>query len=308
MSHLIDAPAFKRQLTQLKKTHNLRNNPGLLDRLTNATPTCPFLVGGIDLSFIPNTGDKSAICGYTIMAYRGPELDLIQVYNVEISVQLEVPYVAGYLGFRESKPMVDTVNHQKTTRPDVTPDVILVDGNGYLHPHRFGSACHLGVNLDIPTIGVGKKMHYFGQNRANEVREDYERAFKNMSRVGQELDIYEGKYERQSIGVAICTKIGQMPIFVSQGHQIGLDEAIEVVLATISFKKPRILPEPIFRADFLSRKAVGQLSDKLYFRWRSSVQHENELTQMEKDFWLKKMSKPKKSINNRRKNGFLPKK
>jgi deoxyinosine 3'endonuclease (endonuclease V) len=32
----------------------------------------------------------------------------------------------------------------------------LVDGNGILHTRGFGCASHIGVLMDIPSIGVGK--------------------------------------------------------------------------------------------------------------------------------------------------------
>ncbi len=73
-------------------------------------------------------------------------------------VELTAPYVPGYLAFREADLLVELVERQKSVMPEVTPQVILIDGNGILHPHRFGLASHMGVLLDMPTVGVAKNL------------------------------------------------------------------------------------------------------------------------------------------------------
>ena len=95
-------------------------------------------------------------------------------------VELTAPYVPGYLAFREAEPLVQLINSQRENKPELTPQVreinlnlnlvffylatliskkvILVDGNGVLHPSRFGLACHIGVMADIPTVGVAKNL------------------------------------------------------------------------------------------------------------------------------------------------------
>ncbi len=63
------------------------------------------------------------------------------------------PYKPGFLCYREGDMMVDAIRALKKN-----PDVVLVDGNGILHPRKFGLACYVGVNLDVPTAGVAKKL------------------------------------------------------------------------------------------------------------------------------------------------------
>jgi deoxyinosine 3'endonuclease (endonuclease V) len=75
---------------------------------------------------------------------------------------LRVPYVPSFLAFREIDPLVRLVQKQRQRQPGLTPHVILVDGNGVLHPRRAGIACFLGVRTGLPTIGVGKSLYNEG--------------------------------------------------------------------------------------------------------------------------------------------------
>ena len=115
------------------------------------------------MSFFPKC-DKKAICGYTIFAYEGKNENIKMVFQNTKICLIEIPYKAGYLGFREAQPMIESVKFQLKTKPNLKPDVILVDGNGILHPKRFGSACHVGVGLNIPTIGMYIHNMYSGGN------------------------------------------------------------------------------------------------------------------------------------------------
>jgi len=113
------------------------------------------LYGGLDVSF-PNEGedDMPSVAVYVVL--RGDEV----VYQDSLSFKLTLPYVSSYLAFREIEPYVNLVNKQTTIRPDITPAVILVDGNGLLHVRRAGIACFVGVKTGIPTIGVGKNFYH----------------------------------------------------------------------------------------------------------------------------------------------------
>ncbi len=78
------------------------------------------------------------------------------IYENFSSVKLRLPYIAGFLAFREVTPLLDLLQTLKQENPDIFPQVVIVDGNGTLHPRRFGLASHLGVLANVPTIGVGK--------------------------------------------------------------------------------------------------------------------------------------------------------
>jgi endonuclease V len=73
-------------------------------------------------------------------------------------IELRERYISGFLAFREAPFLVELLNDLKRQEPQFYPQVLLVDGNGVLHHQGFGSACHIGVVADIPTIGVAKKL------------------------------------------------------------------------------------------------------------------------------------------------------
>jgi endonuclease V len=78
------------------------------------------------------------------------------IYEDFLPVKLKLPYIAGFLAFREVTPLLDLLQTLKQVNPNIFPQVIIVDGNGMLHPRGFGLASHLGVLANVPTIGVAK--------------------------------------------------------------------------------------------------------------------------------------------------------
>lgn len=109
--------------------------------------------GGVDVSF-PDDDSNPAVAVYVIIEYTSMKV----VYTATEYFHLTVPYIPGFLAFREIEPLERLVRAQLSTRPDVTPRAILVDGNGVLHSRRAGIACFLGVRTGIPTIGIGKTL------------------------------------------------------------------------------------------------------------------------------------------------------
>ena len=108
----------------------------------------------------------------------------------------------------------------------ISPDLIFCDAQGYAHPRRFGLACHLGVLLDTPTIGVAKSL------LIGECQEPAQRAGSASALV----DAGTG----EKIGAAVRMANGVKPVYVSQGHRISLARAIEFTLAVKSgFRIPR---------------------------------------------------------------------
>jgi len=136
-----------------------------------------------------------------------PELELVEVATAEGG--LEFPYVPGLLSFREIPLLAEALH-----KVENAPDLVLVDGQGVAHPRRMGLASHLGLLLDLPTIGCAKsrlcgeyEQPDVGKGSASEVRDGGE-----------------------AIGLALRTREGCKPVFVSTGHLVGLKEAAGWVL------------------------------------------------------------------------------
>ncbi|KAK4559201.1 hypothetical protein RGQ29_008447 [Quercus rubra] len=110
-------------------------------------------VGGVDISF--SKEDTSVACG-TLVVLDIQSQDLQVVYHDYYLVTLTVPYVPGFLAFREAPVLLELLERMKKNASPFYPQVLMVDGNGILHPRGFGLACHLGVLADLPTIGIGK--------------------------------------------------------------------------------------------------------------------------------------------------------
>ncbi|WP_282615042.1 deoxyribonuclease V [Roseomonas gilardii] len=121
-----------------------------------------------------------------------------------------MPYVPGFLGFREVPVLVEAWRHLERK-----PDLVMVDGHGASHPRGLGVACHLGVVLDVPTIGVAKS-RLFGHPDGELGPEPGDRV--NL--------VHEG----QVLAVVLRTRRRSNPVYVSVGHRISLASAVEWVL------------------------------------------------------------------------------
>jgi len=165
-----------------------------------------------------------------------PSLSLLERSLVRVPTTF--PYVPGLLSFRELPGVLEAL--ARIERP---PDLILCDGQGIAHPRRFGLACHLGLLVDTPSIGVAKSrlVGEFG-----EVPEH---------RGGWAPLMLEGS----RVGAVLRTRTGVSPLFVSVGHRVSLETAIRYVLACT----PRFrLPETTRQAHHLASVARGALETK----------------------------------------------
>ena len=119
------------------------------------------------------------------------------------------PYVPGFLSFREIPAVLDALEKISTI-----PDLILCDGQGIAHPRRFGIACHLGLIVDIPTIGVAKSL-----------------LIGNHQEVSEERGSWQPLVNRgETIGAVLRTRVKTKPLYISSGHRVSLSTAIEYVL------------------------------------------------------------------------------
>ncbi len=163
----------------------------------------PRLVAGVDIS-APNAKGM-ATAAVVVLGY--PELNVVEVE--EAQDRIGFPYVPGLLSFRESPLILAACEKLRSV-----PDLLLVDGQGLAHPRRFGLACHVGVLLDLPTIGCAKSV-LCGQHGP----------------VGEETGCHAELFDNgEVIGAALRTKSKAKPIYVSVGHRIGLASALQWVL------------------------------------------------------------------------------
>jgi deoxyribonuclease V len=138
------------------------------------------------------------------------------------------PYVPGLLSFREVPLVLDAFSRLREQ-----PDLLLVDGHGYAHPRRFGIASHLGVYLDLPSIGCAKS-----------------RLVGSYEEPGPEPgDRSPLTHRGETIGVVLRTKRRANPLFISVGHEVDLETAVAIVLRCLRGYR---LPEPTRLADKLA--------------------------------------------------------
>ncbi len=184
-------------------------------------------VAGVDMGFeADGTISRAAVA---ILSF--PDLQLQETSIARSPTTF--PYIPGFLSFREIPAVLDALEKVK-----ITPDLILCDGQGIAHPRRFGIACHLGVILDLPTIGVAKSL-LIGKH------EDLA-----STRGSKQPLIHKG----ETIGVVLRTRTEVKPVYVSIGHRVSLPTAIDYVLrCTPKYR----LPETTRIADKLTRVPFG---------------------------------------------------
>lgn len=161
-------------------------------------------VAGVDMGFESNgTISRAAVA---VLSF--PDL---QVVETSLAYRpTSFPYIPGFLSFREIPAVLDALE-----KIQITPDIILCDGQGIAHPRRLGIASHLGVILDMPTIGVAKSLLIGKHEQLPDTKGSW-----------QPL-IHKG----ETIGAVLRTRQGIKPVYVSIGHQISLTTAIDYVLS-----------------------------------------------------------------------------
>jgi len=186
-------------------------------------------VAGCDVAFDRTNG--RGVGAVVVVAY--PSLEVVERVTCEAPVTF--PYVPGLLSFRETPVLVEALERVRQA-----PDIVMVDGHGYAHPRRFGYACHLGLMLEVPTIGVAKSRLI---GAAGAVR----------GRRGSRADVVDGG---EVVGSMLRTRQGVRSIYVSIGHRIGLAAAERWALAC---SRGYRLPEPTRLADRLAGEAKRRM-------------------------------------------------
>ncbi|AUT03935.1 deoxyribonuclease V [Nostoc sp. CENA543] len=166
-------------------------------------PTTVKYVAGVDMGFeAEGTISRAAVA---VLSF--PEL---QVVETQLAYRpTSFPYIPGFLSFREIPAILDALEKINTT-----PDIILCDGQGIAHPRRLGIASHLGVIINMSTIGVAKSLLIGKHDELPDTKGSY-----------QPL-IHKG----ETVGAVLRTRAGVKPVYVSSGHKISLPTAIDYVL------------------------------------------------------------------------------
>jgi deoxyribonuclease V len=175
-------------------------------------PRPPATIAAVDV----HLGPDRAIAVAALVAFP----DLTPIAVVSADAPLAYPYVPGLLSWRELPAAVAALEQL----PDA-PDVLIADGHGRSHPRRFGLACHLGLAVDLPTLGCAKSV-LIGR---------YEGLAETAGSVAPLVD------KGEVVAIALRTRGGVAPVFPSVGHRITLDEAVAIVRQSAVRTK---LPEP----------------------------------------------------------------
>jgi deoxyribonuclease V len=169
-------------------------------------------VAGVDLGF----EEDGAISRAAVAVLSFPDLQLQEKAIAKRPTTF--PYIPGFLSFREIPAILDALE-----MVSITPDLIVCDGQGIAHPRRLGIACHLGVLIDIPTIGAAKSL-LVGKH--------------------DEVPVEKGnwqplRYRGEVVGAVVRSRTGVKPLYVSPGHRISLPTAIDYVLrCTTKYRLP----------------------------------------------------------------------
>ena len=189
----------------------------------------PRFVAGVDCAF---TRDKKEVLSAAVV-YDREAREIIEIQTARRPV--EVPYLPGYLSFREGPAVLEAVGRLKEPF-----GAICFDGQGYAHPRRCGLAVHMGVTLDVPSVGVAKsRLTGTFAEPGNEP--------------GDASPLTDGG---ETIGLVLRTRENVRPLFISVGHRVDLDSARRLVMACRTKYR---LPEPTRQAD----AAVGRLKRSL---------------------------------------------
>lgn len=179
-------------------------------------------IAGADQAYIEgNVISAIAVCDYKTLKV---------IEEKHAVVDAKVPYKSSFLFYKDGPAVIEAFNKLENK-----PDVLVIGANGILHPRRIGMASHIGILLDVPIIGITKRL------MLGEIREN---------------TIY---VEKEARGYGLITREHAKPIYVSPGHKISLKTSLEIIKNIIRF--PHKLPEPLHIAHKYSSKIRKELME-----------------------------------------------
>jgi len=196
-------------------------------------------IAGIDISYFKDRNEEWGVSCAVLWNLTNNKME----NHCFAEDNIKFPYKPGFLGFRECNLFAQAIN-----KLPETPDIIMCDGHGIIHPKRFGEAVQLGLALDVPTFGVAKNP-FIGYSEWKTLKREK----------GKKVPVlaYDPKKATDSpqelIGNAVCLNDNMKPIFISVGYKTTLDLAMKIALKTT---KNHRQPEPLHLADYLSRRKI----------------------------------------------------
>lgn len=200
-------------------------------------------IGGMDISASKIHQDMAISCLVVC------NLKMEPVYEICKLVKMNEPYIPGFLAFREVNHLLDLINELKIKAPQYIPQVILVDGNGILHVKGFGLASHLGVLIDIPTIGCGKTVFNVDGISKKGVKDI---AKKFLLKGGDSYPLIGTSGTLWGFALK-STDVCINPMIISAGHKISNETSLEIVKMSTIYR----VPQPIRFSDKISRKLIS---------------------------------------------------
>lgn len=209
----------------IKKAHNTQTCLSKRVIREDRLPKQIRRVGGVDVSYVGDLG----VGAVAVLDY-----ETLEVLEAAVAVcTVKMPYVPTLLSFRELPPALAAIKRLK-----LQPDVFLVDAQGYAHPYRCGFASHLGLALGKPTVGAAKS-RLIGEPTEHDGR----------------IDLLD---KGEVVGEVVATKQGAKPVYVSIGHMVSLETAVQIVQHC---SRGRI-PEPLLQAHNLATETKLELTAK----------------------------------------------
>ncbi|PCF95668.1 deoxyribonuclease V [Vreelandella nigrificans] len=196
-------------------------------------------IAGVDIGF----EEEGAITRAAVVVLKWELAAVPSLTVVEQAVHREptrMPYIPGLLSFREVPAALGAF-----AKLSVKPELVMVDGQGIAHPRRLGVAAHLGLWLDLPTIGIAKSRLYGKHPEVGEARGDW-------------VPLTAGG---DVIGAVLRSRAKVKPVVVSPGHRLSLDTSLTWVMRCLGRTK---LPEPTHLADRLASRRGTQGQQRLY--------------------------------------------
>src|SRR6266702_3687244 len=185
-------------------------------------------IAGVDMAI----NEISGMARAAVVLLTYPELEIVEQHVYE--EPLRMPYIPGLLSFREIPCILGAFDLLKQQ-----PELVMVDGQGIAHPRRLGIASHLGLWLDLPTIGCAKSILTGHHDPLSE-------------EAGSWVPL---KADGEVIGAVLRTRTHVKPMIISLGHRISLETSLRYVLACCRGYR---LPEPTRQADKLSKDNAWQ--------------------------------------------------